>query len=280
MKRGTAGGMLSALAAAGDAMALVAAEGAMALAAAGCAMALAAAGCASGAPRKVSQTPPPHACAPTNPEPCEAACFAGDGKACAIYGLAVEGMADAPVRLKKNIPRGRAALEHGCGARDLDACCELQSYNYDYSEDKNGACGGWVSLCDRGHLRSCSFAANCLIWEDGFPHDIERAIALHRTGCDKGDRVGCRALALLTERGVYVEADPPRAFALIKKACDLDDPYACAHAGRFYEHGIGTKVDLEAARALYRASCARGIKQLPCEALERLGETPPAVVER
>jgi TPR repeat protein len=67
---------------------------------------------------------------------------------------------------------------------------------------------------------------------------------------------------------------------LIKKACALDDPLSCAHEGRFLERGIGTKADVEAARKLYRASCARGIRQLPCEALERLGETPPAIVER
>ena len=84
----------------------------------------------------------------------------------------------------------------------------------------------------------------------------------------------------MTERGVYIEPDPPRAFALMQRACGMDDPSACAHAGRYFERGVGTKPDLETARKLYRGACARGIKQLPCEALERLGETPPAVIER
>ena len=66
----------------------------------------------------------------------------------------------------------------------------------------------------------------------------------------------------------------------MKKACELDDPFACAHLGRFHERGIGTKADVAAARPLYRAACARGIKQLPCQALERLGEDPPAIKER
>lgn len=239
----------------------------------------AAAGCAGGG-RKPSQTPAPIGCAPANPEPCEAACFKGDGKACAIYGVAVEGIPETPVRLKKNLARSRGALERGCRLENLDACCDLQGYQYDHTPDKHGACYGLLSLCDRGHLRSCSYSANCLIYEQGFPHDIERAIGLLEASCSKGEPIGCRELAALAERGVYVDADPARAFTLMKKACDGDDPLACAHAGRFYEHGIGTKVDLEAARKLYRASCARGIKQLPCEALERLGETPPALVER
>jgi hypothetical protein len=241
-------------------------------------MPLGMAGCAGGG-RKTSQTPPPVACAPANPAPCEAACFAGDGKACAIYGMAAAGIADAPVRLKKDIAGSRRALEHGCKADDLDACSELQGLNYDYA-GKHAACEAYMTLCDRGHLRSCSFAGNCLIYEHGFPHDIERAIALYQASCDRSERVGCRELSALVERGVYVEADPARAFALIKKACALDDPLSCAHEGRFLERGIGTKADVEAARKLYRASCARGIRQLPCEALERLGETPPAIVER
>ena len=58
--------------------------------------------------------PRPAACDPQRPEPCEAACFAGDGHACAVYGLAVEGVADAPVRLKADRERGLRALLFGC----------------------------------------------------------------------------------------------------------------------------------------------------------------------
>jgi TPR repeat protein len=245
-----------------------------------CVLATATAGCTRGT-RKPAQTPQVVGCAPTNPEPCEAACFAGDGRACAIYGEAVNGLSDAPLRLKRNIARGRRAVEHGCQLGNLGACCLLQEYNYDYTESgKHAACEAWLALCDRGDLRSCSVSAACLMWVPGFPHDVERAIALVRTSCDKGQRDGCRELALMTERGVYIESDPPRAFALMQKACSLDDPSACAHAGRYFERGVGTKPDLETARKLYRGACARGVKQLPCEALERLGETPPAVIER
>ena len=169
-------------------------------------MALAAAGCARVSRNTSRAQPPPSACTPTNPAPCEPACFAGDGKACAIYGLAVEGVADAPVRLKKNIASGRRALERGCALDDLDACAELQGYIYDYADDKNGACDGYLKLCNRGHHRSCSFAGSCLIYEHGFPHDVERAIALYQASCEKGERVGCRELAYLEEHGEYVEA--------------------------------------------------------------------------
>jgi TPR repeat protein len=221
-------------------------------------------------------------CAPDSPERCEAACFAGNGRACSIYGQAVEGVADAPIRLKQDRVRGRRALEHGCRKLDnLDSCSDLHSYDYDYLADGHfTACDGWLRLCERGDLRSCAFGGDCLIYEPGYPRDIERALALFRSGCNKRDRVSCRELAFLLEKGTYVDVDPAAAFANMKKACELDDPLACAHLGRFHEKGIGTKADVEAARPLYRASCARGIKRLPCQALERLGEEPPSIKER
>jgi TPR repeat protein len=195
--------------------------------------------------------------------------------------MAVEGVADAPVRLHKDLVRGRRALEHGCQLGSLAACAELRAYDYDASlSGPLRACDGWLALCDRGDLRSCAFGAGCLLHEDGFPKDVERAMALLGAACAKGEKVGCRNLAFELESGTYIEADAARAFGLMKKACQLDDPDACAHLGRYHERGVGTSVDVGVARGLYRASCARGIKGLPCQALERLGEVPPAVQER
>jgi hypothetical protein len=247
---------------------------------------LVAVGCARSAPRAAAgPVVAKHGddrCGPNLPESCEAACFAGNGRACAIYGLAVEGVADAPVRLHPNRLRGRRALEHGCHKLDnLDACEFLYGYEYDYVADAQfAACDGWLRLCARGHVRSCGHGAACLLYEQGYPHDVERALALFRAGCATGDAVNCRNLAFVQEKGTYVDADLPTAFANMKRACERDDPLACAHLGRFYERGIGTKADVEAARPLYRASCARGIKRLPCEALGRLGEEPPPITER
>jgi TPR repeat protein len=246
---------------------------------------LLAAGCAASARQPVAApiaAKPADGCRPDLPEHCEAACFAGDGQGCAIYGMAVEGIADAPVRLKAERTRGRRALEHGCHKLDnLDACWDLYDYDYDYLADaKFQACDGWSRLCERGHLPSCTAIGDCLLYEPGDPKDVERAIALFRSGCEKRNRTSCRELAFMLEAGRFLNADPAGAFGLLKKACELDDPLACAHLGRFYERGIGTKADVAAARPLYRAACARGIKQLPCQALERLGEDPPAIKER
>jgi TPR repeat protein len=220
-------------------------------------------------------------CAPANPEPCEAACDAGQGRACAILGLALEGVADAPLRLKQDLARGRRAARRGCELGDLDSCSVAWSYEYDHGPSENDeVCRAWLGLCERGHRRSCAFAGDCLIYQDGFPKDIERGLALFQAGCAAGDTVSCRELAFLLERGTYLETDAPRAFALMQKACAGDDPLACAHLGRYQERGVGTQANVDAARKLYRASCQRGIKRLPCEALERLGEAPPAVQER
>jgi TPR repeat protein len=246
---------------------------------------VAAVGCARSTPPPAatpSATKPTGACNPQAPERCEDACFAGNGRACWIYGLAVEGVADAPVRLKSNRVRGRRVLEHGCHELgDLPSCRTLYGYDYDYVANAQfAACDGWLRLCDRGDTTSCAFGASCLLWEDGYPKDVERALPLYRSGCAKGDAVSCRELAFHLESGKYVDVDLPGAFATMKKGCDLGDPQACAHVGRFYEKGIGTKANVEAAKPLYRGSCARGIKRLPCEALARLGEEPPAIVER
>ena len=247
--------------------------------------ALLAAGCAASARRRAAAPVAEQSadgCRPDFPERCEAACYAGDGQGCAIYGIAVEDNADAPVRLKPDRTRGRRALEHGCHKLDnLDACWDLYSYDYDYLADaKFQACDGWSRLCERGHLRSCAATGDCLMYEPGYPKDVERAVALFRSGCEKGNRASCRELAFMLDSGKFLNADPAGAFANFKKACELDDQPACAHLGGFYERGIGTKADVAAARPLYRAACARGIKQLPCQALERLGEDPPAIKER
>ncbi|HXJ19887.1 MAG TPA: tetratricopeptide repeat protein [Polyangia bacterium] len=217
------------------------------------------------------------------PDLCAARCFAqpGEGRACATYGLAVMGVADAPVRLKVDIPTARRAFQRGCALGDLDSCGGVQDLDYDYAEDgAMTACNGWLALCARGHQRSCVFGGGCLMHEAGFPQDVERGLALIRAACQTNEKVGCRSLAFAAEDGKYMDADPAAAFALMKRACDMDDPLACAHLGRFYEHGVGTRPDPEAARRLYRASCARGIKRLPCQALERLGEKPPPVQEK
>jgi TPR repeat protein len=221
------------------------------------------------------------ACGPQRPELCEAACFGGDGHACAVYGQAVEGVADAPVRLKTDRPRGLAALTFGCARGDLDACTLVQDYHSDGGPAANAdACDGWLALCARGGQRACVFGGDCLMWAPGYLRDVERAAALFRAACAKNEGIGCREQAFLVEDGKYADADPTAAFSLMQRACSLDDPLACAHLGRYYERGIGTRADTDRARGLYRASCARGIKNLPCQALERLGEVPPRVEER
>ena len=215
-----------------------------------------------------------------SPDLCATRCLAepADGRACAIYGLSILGVADAPVRLRTDLPGARRAFQRGCARGDLDACAGLQDYDYDYAQDgAMTACNGWLALCARGHQQSCAFGGGCLVYEAGFPKDVERGLALIRGACNANDKVGCRSLALADEEGKYTDADPAAAFALMKRACDMDDPLACAHLGRFFERGLGTRADLGAARQLYRASCARGIKRLPCQALERLGETPPSL---
>jgi hypothetical protein len=215
-------------------------------------------------------------CSARMPSPCEAACFRGDGVACAIFGGALAGTADAPVRLPQDLPRGRKALERGCQLGNLDAC--LAKMDYDVDAAPAATCAGQESLCARGNQRSCTYFAQCLDHVQEFRRDRPRALQLFEAGCAHGDAPACRELAFLTLSGRGVPRDLARAVSLFDQACRLDDPLACAHLGQQLERGQGVARDLERAKFLYRQACARGIRPIPCEGLRRLGEALPSTV--
>ena len=218
-----------------------------------------------------------NSCSERSPAACEPACFAGDGAACGIFGAAVEGMADPPIRLPQDLPRGRRALSYGCQRGNQASCRTLASYDYD-SAGPSVACPAWGSACDRGEQRACAFFASCLIYEKDFRHDPPRGLTLLNQGCQRGERVSCRELGYVFRRGELVPRDLARSFTYLDYACRQDDPMACSEAARALEVGNGTAVDLERAKSLYRLACARGIRPVPCTALRRLGEEPPSTV--
>ena len=183
-------------------------------------------------------------------------------------------MADPPVRLPQDLPRGRKALDKGCKLGNLDACRVLISYDSDVTPPGT-ACAGWEALCKRGDPRSCSFFGACLNYGEHFRRDPAQARRLFEEGCAHGERVACRELAFVFLEGSGVPVDISKGFELIDRACRMDDPAACAREGRQFERGQGVPRDLERAKALYRGACARGIMPTPCEGLRRLGEVPP-----
>jgi TPR repeat protein len=209
--------------------------------------------------------------------PCESACLGGDGSACAIFGQAVEGMADAPVRLPQDLPRGRRTLERGCGLGNLASCRLLAAYDYDVGPPA-AACDAWERLCANGERRACAFFSLCLLYEPGFRRDPERAVRLCHDGCDHDERVACRALGFVFTNGRFAPQDLNRAHAYFVKSCDLDDQPACVEVAQALEKGVVVPRDLTRAKALYRTACARGIHPDPCEALRRLGEHVPSTL--
>lgn len=231
-------------------------------------------GCAARSPSSPARAGGGDTCSEKAPAACEAACFRGDGAACAIFGAALEGMADPPVRLPQDLPRGRKALDKGCKLGNLDACRVLISYDSDVTPPGT-ACAGWEALCKRGDPRSCSFLGGCLSYSEHFRRDPAEARRLLEEGCAHGERVACRDLAFVFLEGEGVPVDISKGFELIDRACRMDDPTACAREGRQFERGQGVPRDLERAKALYRGACARGVMPTPCEGLRRLGEVPP-----
>jgi hypothetical protein len=233
--------------------------------------------CAAQNPRSLSRADIAAGCSDRTPAPCEPACFRGSAAACAIFGSAVTGTADAPVRLPQDIPRARKALQMGCQLGSLDACTTLIDINYEMMAPGAG-CAGWEDICKRGSQRSCTFFAQCLDYNEHFRRDKAEALRLFREGCDRGERVACRQLGFRYTEGDGVPKDLVKGFALLDRACRMDDPHACGHAGLRLERGQGTPRDLERAKTLYRMACARGIRPIPCAGLRRLGEVPPSTV--
>lgn len=215
-------------------------------------------------------------CTARTPSPCEAACFGGDGAACAIFGSALSGWANAPVRLPQDLPRGRKALERGCQLGNLDSCREKIGYDVDAAPEST--CAGVERLCARGDQRSCTHFAQCLDHVPEFRRDRPRALQLFQAGCARRDGPACGELAYLMLVGSGVPRDLVRAVSLLDQACHLDDPLACAHLGQQLERGQGVAPDLQRAKLLYRQACVRGIRPIPCEGLRRLGEVPPSTV--
>jgi hypothetical protein len=216
-------------------------------------------------------------CGVTSPAPCEALCFRDRAAACAIFGAAVEGSADPPVRLPQDVRRARRALQRGCDLGSLEACRTLVSLDTDRAPPGQD-CAGWEAICRRGDQRSCTFFAQCLDHVAEFRLDKAQALRLFEEGCARGERVACRELGLLSATGDGVPRDDATAFSRFDQACRLDDQLACADEGLFLERGRGVARDVERAKALYRVACKRGVRPYPCDGLRRLGETPPSTV--
>jgi hypothetical protein len=218
-----------------------------------------------------------NACNAHDPGPCEADCAAGKAGACFTYGMAIAGYADAPVRLAADTRKAARVLARGCELGHLPSCRTKASVESDHGKPDRPACEQWADLCKRGDQESCSFAGICLLNDK---REGQRALQLFRDGCERDDRVACRALGMRHLFGDLVQPNPYAAVPLLRKACALDDQLACAHLGDALEHGVGTTKDAATARLLYREACARGIKIVACQALTRLGETPPRIRER
>jgi uncharacterized protein len=242
-----------------------------------CAVVVSVGSCAHQDPRVLSPADVAAGCSETTPAPCEARCFKGSGTACGIFGEAVEGSADAAVRLPEDKPRGRRALDEGCRLGNLPSCRTLASYDTE-ATGVGADCAAWESVCRRGDQRSCTFFAECLDYDEHFRRDRAEALRLYEEGCARGERVACRQWARRWQRGDGVPRDLTKAVTLLDRACGMGDPLACGDEGFMIERGQGATRDVERVKTLYRIACARGIRPVPCEGLRRLGETPPSTV--
>lgn len=107
--------------------------------------------------------------------------------------------------------------------------------------------------CTTGDLQSCLYWADRLRGR-GAAHYAE-AVALYRSGCDRGHQAACSQLGLMYQDGLGVTKDPARALTLYKEACDAKVARACSRAGSLYSTGTGTARDMGPAFAYSKLGC-------------------------
>jgi serine/threonine protein kinase len=154
-------------------------------------------------------------------------------------------------------------FERACEFGSVDACvAAMREYQFD------GAMGYKIPplralferACELGKLNYCSSAAG--FYAEDNPRtptrsDIEKAVRLHKKGCDAGDAHGCWGLGELYEGRPNIMQDAAMAFTLFSRACELQT-WACTAMAYKYLHGKGIPKNEESAIELFRTGCGHG----------------------
>ncbi|MCC6557887.1 MAG: sel1 repeat family protein [Polyangiaceae bacterium] len=185
------------------------------------------------------------------------ACTRGDGDACLVLGLALDGPGAAPAEREV----AAEIFLRGCEAGSADACAQAAV------KLQQGVAGPpdlplvrvlFERACDAGHRPACADLGGMLWSGVGGPRDGARGRRLLEVGCGAGFAPSCTHLGLMFQEGEVVEQDFGRAAALLDKGCAGAVAIACRARARMRELALGAGRDLPGAARDYDRGCALG----------------------
>ena len=165
------------------------------------------------------------------------------------------------------IERADALLHKACALKD-GAACELIGDLYAETPDKHVSATRYYEkavamvreACDRGDARDCYRLGMAHLAGKPGPKAPAAASRFLSLSCDAARYMAaaCGVLAHLYATGKGVAADPSRAFAMATRGCEGGDAESCVHRGLALAAGQGVAKDEAAAMALLRTLCDAG----------------------
>jgi uncharacterized protein len=177
-------------------------------------------------------------------------CQGGHGMSCTRLGLIID--AKHPT-LKAGVPKPAELWRLGCDAKDVRGCTLLAEVTF----PKDAAAGIklWEQACAANDSYACSDLAQLYYDGNKVTQDIQRAIAMWKTGCGTSPPTyrACAGLGYAYEKGVGVAKDRTKSWDLLRRSCEYGHvPDACTRVGEIQE----AQNRLDAAFDHYASGCA------------------------
>lgn len=119
--------------------------------------------------------------------------------------------------------------------------------------DSSVAMGWMQKACDGGHMASCYYVADRLIYAD--TPDMAKARALFGKACAQGVVPACLRFGMMLESAEGGPEDLRKAFDVYKRACAAPSAVACERLSNYYRYRDGFEADDATARATLEQAC-------------------------
>ncbi|MCP4449179.1 MAG: sel1 repeat family protein [Myxococcales bacterium] len=158
-----------------------------------------------------------------------------------------------------------ASRECKCEQGDIEACMKVADAAF-RGGDHDQAIIRTYSLCQQGRSEAC-FRAAYYMKKIGIQQRFgtspaklhDKAVAIDKDGCAKGDAAACFGYGKLLFNGKYVAAETAQGVQHLEASCSGGHAPACSFLARVYETGAGgLKKDRKRALQLLENSCNSG----------------------
>jgi TPR repeat protein len=128
--------------------------------------------------------------------------------------------------------------------------------------------------CAANDASSCHAAGQAYLFGQGVERDVQRAMPLLTSGCDKGDPHACFKLGSVQMGGAFgPPIDRQSGFRYVRMSCDMGLPQGCFLAGSTLEAGhLGGKADPVTAKKLFAIGCGVSDAKLLPSTLNSIGQ--------